>query len=329
MTQEPPPINQWQWQWQRLLTSDSLLIACLFPLIVILLFITPGLFSKATFSSLLSLFSLPTSKSPQPNSPFSPFSRQAAYKSYTSYPLLARSELTQMRRSYGTLSRAHKRVGYEILGYPRKLDRVQDAIDVNEVVTCSIAGLMRDEYHELADSSSSLSWWELLLELGQRRGGAGNVGNVGRVREALKHFVRDWSEEGKEERDRMFEPILDVLRRDLGVDSGDNGDRRAGKTVLVPGCGLGRLAWEISRLGMHSLPFRSLLPFIFHFTTNPQNRPDLPQYRLQYNSKRPISLYDLRSSISPLLQNNTNTQPTRPLSFLQLVLASTHYRRCF
>ncbi|KAK7043526.1 N2227-like protein-domain-containing protein [Favolaschia claudopus] len=49
-----------------------------------------------------------------------------------------------------------------------------------------------------------------------------------RVRESLKHYIRDWS--------------VDVLR---AVDI----DARAGQRVLVPGAGLGRRGWEIPELG--------------------------------------------------------------------------------
>jgi len=131
-----------------------------------------------------------------------------------------------MRRSYSTLSRAHKRTAYN-LGYPKKLECLQDATDVNSVVTNSIAELARREFE---------------AELGGNDGITRPDVNVGRVRESLKHFVRDWSEEGKEERDRMFKPILDIFQE---VDE----DERLGQKVLVPGCGLGRLAWEISQLG--------------------------------------------------------------------------------
>ena len=68
------------------------------------------------------------------------------------------------------------------------------------------------------------------------------AGDVVRVRESLKHFVRDWSVEGRKERDKIFGPILAVLRE---VQHGE----RARMRVLVPGAGLGRLAWEVSELG--------------------------------------------------------------------------------
>jgi len=169
-----------------------------------------------------------------------PFSLQTAWKSYTSYAALAKNELSLMRRSYSTLSRAHKRIAYN-LGYPKKLEWLQDATDVNSVVTNSIAELARREFE---------------AELGGNDGITRPDANVGRVRESLKHFVRDWSKEGKEERDRMFKPILDIFQE---VDE----DERLGQKVLVPGCGLGRLAWEISQLGILSPLTRPCLAYFY------------------------------------------------------------------
>jgi carnosine N-methyltransferase len=60
-----------------------------------------------------------------------------------------------------------------------------------------------------------------------------------RLAQTLKHFVRDWSEVGKAERDALFPPILEALREEFG-------DEVEGKKVLVPGCGLARLAYEIA-----------------------------------------------------------------------------------
>jgi len=74
--------------------------------------------------------------------------------------------------------------------------------------------------------------------------GVENHADPGRVKEALKHFIRDWSVEGREERDRLFSPILAVLRADMRA--------REDLKVLVPGAGLGRLAWEIANLGFDS-----------------------------------------------------------------------------
>jgi carnosine N-methyltransferase len=198
------------------LTPD-LLLAYLFPLGVLAL--CYRLFLSTNLSEIRDLISL---KSPAKKS--GPFSLETALKSYASYPSLARNELARMRKSYSTLPRAHKRIGYN-LGYPRKLDKLQGATDVNSIVTNAIADFTEADF----DVESCTS---------------GSDANMGRVRESLKHFVRDWSEEGREERDWMFKPILDVFR-EIVV------EERSGQKVLVPGCGLGRLAWEISELGKY------------------------------------------------------------------------------
>jgi len=68
--------------------------------------------------------------------------------------------------------------------------------------------------------------------------------NMDKVRSTLKQCVRDWGEEGEAERKGCYGPILDTLR-ELYPKS----EERKGKKVLNPGCGLGRLTWEVARLG--------------------------------------------------------------------------------
>lgn len=60
----------------------------------------------------------------------------------------------------------------------------------------------------------------------------------------LKQIVRDWSNDGKQERDICYRPILN----DLNELYDSIGEKRK-ISILVPGCGLGRLAFEIAKLG--------------------------------------------------------------------------------
>ncbi|GBE80784.1 hypothetical protein SCP_0305030 [Sparassis crispa] len=136
-----------------------------------------------------------------------------------------------MRSSYERLRWAHKQIGYE-LGYTKKLEQLEHAVLINAKITEAIAKLGRNDYREPLRGS--------YLSSGD------TYGDVGRVGESLKHFVRDWSEEGKQERTTIFDPILDLLKE---VDA----ELRPTKRVLVPGSGLGRLAWEISQLGVDRL----------------------------------------------------------------------------
>jgi len=68
--------------------------------------------------------------------------------------------------------------------------------------------------------------------------------NMDKVRSTLKQCVRDWGEEGEAEREGCYKPILDTLRMLY-----PQRDERKTKRVLNPGCGLGRLTWEVARLG--------------------------------------------------------------------------------
>ncbi|GAA5886031.1 hypothetical protein JCM6882_004240 [Rhodosporidiobolus microsporus] len=67
-----------------------------------------------------------------------------------------------------------------------------------------------------------------------------------RLRSTLRQCARDWSEAGKQERDATYTPILDALRSNFADWSPSE---RAQTKVLVPGAGLGRLAWEVVRAG--------------------------------------------------------------------------------
>ena len=82
---------------------------------------------------------------------------------------------------------------------------------------------------------------------GNARGGPSKQGerdsSQEKVRSTLRSFVRDWSDSGKEEREACYTPILEVLGREFPED-------RGGKKVLIPGCGLGRLAMEVAAMGM-------------------------------------------------------------------------------
>lgn len=67
--------------------------------------------------------------------------------------------------------------------------------------------------------------------------------DLDKVRSTLKQFVREWSEEGKAERDACFQPLIDEIDA-LFPHPAINSVR-----VLVPGSGLGRLPWELARRG--------------------------------------------------------------------------------
>ncbi|KAH7647240.1 hypothetical protein FG379_002383 [Cryptosporidium bovis] len=69
--------------------------------------------------------------------------------------------------------------------------------------------------------------------------------NISKAKATLRQFVRDWSEHGEAERSESYDPILKALVKYLPLDISN--PRR--QKVLVPGAGLGRLLFEVAKLG--------------------------------------------------------------------------------
>mmetsp|Transcript_18584 Transcript_18584/g.41713 ORF Transcript_18584/g.41713 Transcript_18584/m.41713 type:complete len:431 (-) Transcript_18584:92-1384(-) len=70
--------------------------------------------------------------------------------------------------------------------------------------------------------------------------------NASKVRSTLRQMVRDWAVEGEAERAASFSPLIDALLRNLPPGEG------VAPRVLCPGCGLGRLPFDLARCGYNS-----------------------------------------------------------------------------
>nr|XP_011420705.1 carnosine N-methyltransferase [Crassostrea gigas] len=67
--------------------------------------------------------------------------------------------------------------------------------------------------------------------------------DMDKVKTTLKQFVRDWSASGEQERRECYDPVLSEVKEIFK-------DRdRSGVSILVPGAGLGRLAFEFASCG--------------------------------------------------------------------------------
>jgi carnosine N-methyltransferase len=73
----------------------------------------------------------------------------------------------------------------------------------------------------------------------------------------LKQFVRDWSEEGTEERALCYGPVFQALDSLFGELSAEEKYHRhppflsfrSNTRILVPGVGLGRILYELAKKG--------------------------------------------------------------------------------
>jgi len=84
---------------------------------------------------------------------------------------------------------------------------------------------------------------------GPRKPHKATDGDMDKVRSTLKQFVRDWSVEGEAEREASYKPMTDAL---LEYYKHKTPEERKRLRVLVPGAGLGRLAWDVAKLGFSS-----------------------------------------------------------------------------
>ncbi|XP_037078089.1 carnosine N-methyltransferase-like [Pollicipes pollicipes] len=75
--------------------------------------------------------------------------------------------------------------------------------------------------------------------------GRPTLSEMDKVSSVLRQVVRDWSSEGEAERRQCYQPIIDEICHRFPA--GDT--PRSSIQVLVPGAGLGRLAFEIAKLG--------------------------------------------------------------------------------
>lgn len=65
----------------------------------------------------------------------------------------------------------------------------------------------------------------------------------------LKSLARDWSVEGKPEREMAYGPLLKQLKQYVPLPRGEDGAKKPPPRVCVPGAGVGRLAFDITALG--------------------------------------------------------------------------------
>ena len=65
------------------------------------------------------------------------------------------------------------------------------------------------------------------------------------VSQGLKHFVRDWSMDGEEERNAVFPRMIETL--EALFPRAHRGEKEV--RVLIPGSGVGRLAHDVDEMG--------------------------------------------------------------------------------
>ncbi|KAJ6000290.1 hypothetical protein N7481_000699 [Penicillium waksmanii] len=141
-------------------------------------------------------------------------------------------EIQRWRSLYKKVSKSQQKTIESAIKYNHKLNTVEHLIDINDKLAQEIVqtGL---HFYDIPQSELDKFSADQIRE--------GKKADRTSVAQAMKHFVRDWAEEGQNERKESFTCLLGQL---------DSMDREinAPLKVLVPGGGIGRLAHEIARL---------------------------------------------------------------------------------
>lgn len=116
--------------------------------------------------------------------------------------------------------------------YGTKLGRIEECSQANQIF---LKASVQSHYKVIQEELASISKESNRLN---------NEREQENIRSLLRQMARDWSDEGREEREATYEPILKMLKDHFD----DLNDRRERK-VLVPGAGLGRLVYEIAMEG--------------------------------------------------------------------------------
>ncbi|GAM42636.1 hypothetical protein TCE0_044r16794 [Talaromyces pinophilus] len=166
----------------------------------------------------------------------------AAFDSFRLYRRTAHLNTTHRRRqSFYALPSAH----WQMLSEPPfslldTFNQVDDAIDANadiadEILTTGLQSFGLSADPDLDPNHDSQQSWH----------GTATSADVGKAHSTIRQFYRDWSEEGRREREVCYDPVLAVLNQSFG----DSARPRSDYRILVPGAGLGRLVFDICAAG--------------------------------------------------------------------------------
>lgn len=181
--------------WPLLLLSGTTAIVA----VLVVLFYSPGAGWRVQWSPLLWFTRSPQGETKShygTTASSSLFVLERALESYEAYGRMARAELRNKSSSFIALRGRHQYLARSV-GYSKKLLNYDSSIAMNENLTDAI---VRQARRDMAKES--------LRKVTTHTSGQPEIG---RVIEALKHIARDWSDEGREEREQTFAPVLEEL----------------------------------------------------------------------------------------------------------------------
>ncbi|XP_065828165.1 carnosine N-methyltransferase-like [Oscarella lobularis] len=166
---------------------------------------------------------------------------QRVCNSFAYYRIHTLKRVARAHQNYSLLPSSHQKILHDFLPH---LERIKEAADANyrfilQLLVASRgmfvnSGMTDDVVPPIDPVTGRVIDESVPLASGV---------DMDKVTTTVKQFYRDWSIEGEAEREICYHPIIEELQMRLPLSS----ERPV--SVLVPGSGLGRLAFEIAKLG--------------------------------------------------------------------------------
>lgn len=170
------------------------------------------------------------------------------YKTHSLKALKKREDyLEELRPDHQKLLKKH--------GYHENLEELKFAIEKNAKLIKDIVSCSENMFENVIHDSNS-EWANKVRPTHY---------DLEKVQSTLKQIVRDWSDAGAAEREDCYGKILLKMEKHF-----PDVESRSLKKVLVPGAGLGRLAFEIAKLGFEcqGSEFSLFMLIASHFILN-------------------------------------------------------------
>ena len=157
---------------------------------------------------------------------------------FFNYQIDSLRDVSRMERDFKSLADKYiKRLSFD---YKERIEKLKHAIWLNYSFLLKIADPYKNMFKLFKASSGEVLMEPLIVE-GK---------DIVKMRSTLRLFIRDWAIDGIEERNSTYKPILNDLK--TFFKDRPKKDFEEGINVLVPGAGLGRLMYEIAKLGFKS-----------------------------------------------------------------------------
>lgn len=151
--------------------------------------------------------------------------------SFRGYKKDAFTHVLNMEQNFLKLPQSHKDM---LPDHVEILSKIKTSIEQNHAICMEILKSCSDAFQNKSYEEKNKDFFAKPRPM-----------DLDKVRTTIKQIMRDWSEQGKIERDQSYQPIINEISQRLPLSKSSNYRPK----VLVPGCGLGRLAWELARMG--------------------------------------------------------------------------------